>query len=160
MKSKTLLGTRCQESMPESRVSYLARPVEHGVQSFASNSFRLRSCPDPEWFFPYPDLVLDPTRIRIHNTAIKYKMSPINERKPCLLPRSTCRTWSSIFYFKFISAPELPWSSILFPYPDPAKSFGSGRLRSCPDPEWCFPHPDPAKSFGSERILIHNTAIK
>ncbi len=32
----------------------------------------------------------------------------------------------------------------------------SFRIRRCPDPEWFFPDPDPAKSFGSDRIRIHN----
>ncbi len=42
-----------------------------------------------------------------------------------------------IFYFKFISDPELPGSGMIFPDP--------------------YPDPDPAKSFGSDRI--HNIAL-
>ncbi len=33
----------------------------------------------------------------------------------------------------------------------------SFRIQSCPDPDWFFPDPDPAKSFGSARIRIHKT---
>ncbi len=33
----------------------------------------------------------------------------------------------------------------------------SFRIQSCPDPDWFFPDPDPAKSFGSDRIRIHKT---
>ncbi len=65
-------------------------------------------------------------------------MATIYERKPCLLPRSPCRTWSSIFYFKFISAPELPCSRIYF-----------FRIRI----QLKFSDP-------SDRIRIHNTATR
>ncbi len=35
----------------------------------------------------------------------------------------------------------------------------SFRIRSYPDPDWFLPYPDPAKSFRSDRIRIHNTAV-
>ncbi len=35
----------------------------------------------------------------------------------------------------------------------------SFRIRSYPDLKWFFPDPDPAKSFGSDRIRIHNTDV-
>jgi hypothetical protein len=35
-----------------------------------------------------------------------------------------------IFYFKFISDPEMPGSGMIFPDPDPAKSFGSARIHN------------------------------
>ncbi len=36
---------------------------------FISNSFRIRSCPYPAWFFPDPDQSFGSDRIRIHKTA-------------------------------------------------------------------------------------------
>jgi hypothetical protein len=49
----------------------------HNINKFFSDSFRIRSCSDPKWFFPYPNPDPDPAksfgsnRIRIHKNVCR-----------------------------------------------------------------------------------------